>query len=144
MGNEKFVALTVRTEKQAVSKDAPDQYQELTRGAERLSLNFRFKAGKKELDNKALGDIDLIVEILAKNKSGGQKVLLMGFTDNTGGSDRNVQLSKERAETVAEEFRQRGVTPSVIMGFGAQMPVASNDNKEGQEKNRRVEIWLKQ
>lgn len=142
--NEKFVSLTVKTERQSVSKDAPEQYQELTRGAERLSLNFRFRPGKKELDNKALGDIDLVVEILGKNKSGGQKVMLMGFTDNTGDSDRNIQLSKERAEVVAEEFRQRGVTPSVVTGFGAQMPVASNDNKEGQEKNRRVEIWLKQ
>lgn len=141
---EKFVSLTVKTERQAASKDAPDLYQELTKGAERLSLNFRFRPGKKELDNKALNDIDLVVAQLGKNKNANQKVLLFGFTDNTGGSDKNIQLSKERAETVAEEFRQRGITPSVVTGFGAQMPVASNDNKEGQEKNRRVEIWLKQ
>lgn len=141
---EKFVALTLRTEKQTASKDAPDEYQDLTKDAERLSLNFRFRPGKKELDNKALRDIDLVVEILGKNKNANQKVLLMGFTDNTGNSDKNIQLSKDRAETVAEEFRQRGITPAVVTGFGAQMPVASNDSREGQEKNRRVEIWLKQ
>lgn len=141
--NEQFVSLAVRTEKQIVAKEAPDEYQELTHGAERLSLNFRFRTGKKELDNKALHDIDLVVDILGKSRDAGQKILLMGFTDNIGSADKNTQLSKERAETVAEEFKQRGIAPSEVKGFGAQMPVASNDTKEGQEKNRRVEIWLK-
>jgi phosphate transport system substrate-binding protein len=142
--NEKFVSLSIKGEKPTTtSREAPIEYQEITRGAERLSLNFRFRAGKKELDNKALRDIDLVVEILGKGKNAGQKILLLGFTDNTGNAEKNVQLSKERAGTVAEEFKQRGIAPAVVTGFGAEMPVASNDNKEGQEKNRRVEIWLK-
>jgi phosphate transport system substrate-binding protein len=38
---------------------------------------------------------------------------------------------------------QRGLTPTVVRGFGPDLPVASNDTDEGREKNRRVEIWLR-
>jgi phosphate transport system substrate-binding protein len=56
---------------------------------------------------------------------------------------KNVALSKDRAKAVAANFGQRGITPDLITGFGADMPVASNDTDEGRQKNRRVEIWIK-
>jgi phosphate transport system substrate-binding protein len=48
-----------------------------------------------------------------------------------------------RAKIVEDQFAQRGLRPAVVRGFGSDLPVASNDNDEGREKNRRVEIWLK-
>ncbi len=140
---EKFVSRNVETAKPAVVADAPDEYQQVTSGAERLSLNFRFRAGKTQLDNKALGDIDLVVEILGKSKNANQKVLLLGFADGKGNDDVNLRLSKERALAVEQEFKQRGITPAVVTAFGSKLPVASNETEEGREKNRRVEIWLK-
>jgi len=65
--------------------------------------------------------------------------LLLGFADDGGGTD--LEISKERAESVAEQFN--GITPSVVTGFGSQIPVASNASEEGREKNRRVALWLK-
>ncbi len=140
---EKFVSLKVQGEKPAAVADAPDEYQQLTNGAERLSLNFRFRAGQTQLDNKAQRDIDLVVDILGKNKNTGQKVMLLGFADGKGNADTNKRLSEDRAKAVEQEFKQRGITPVVVTGLGSLLPVATNDTEEGREKNRRVEIWLK-
>jgi phosphate transport system substrate-binding protein len=41
------------------------------------------------------------------------------------------------------EFERRGLKPSVVVGFGSDLPVASNDTDDGRDKNRRVEVWLK-
>jgi phosphate transport system substrate-binding protein len=70
-------------------------------------------------------------------------VLLLGFADATGTPQKNVELSKDRATRVSEQFSQRGVQPATIAGFGAEMPVASNETEDGRQKNRRVEIWVK-
>jgi len=65
--------------------------------------------------------------------------LLLGFADDGVGTD--LEISKERAESVAEQFN--GITPPVVTGFGSQIHVASSASEEGREKNRRVALWLK-
>jgi phosphate transport system substrate-binding protein len=69
--------------------------------------------------------------------------MLFGFADSQGGRELNLKLSRERAQSVASQFQQRGVKPGVVTGFGYDLPVASNDSEEGRAKNRRVEIWVK-
>jgi phosphate transport system substrate-binding protein len=48
-----------------------------------------------------------------------------------------------RAKLVEKEFIQRGLKPTIVRGFGSELPVATNDSSEGREMNRRVEIWMK-
>ena len=115
----------------------------LTRGADRLSLNFRFRKGGKELDNKALLDLDRVVNFITDLKLSGQNLLLFGFADDGQNSDMNLSLSKERGMVVADQLTRRGVTPIVITGFGSNLPVASSATEEGRDKNRRVELWLR-
>ncbi len=143
VGNNGFVAQNVKSENTNIVQGAPEEYKRLTSGAERLSLNFRFRSGSKDLDNKAQIDLDRVVNFITDLHYTGQNIMLFGFTDSVGGSDVNIPLSKERANVVAEQFKRRGVAPATVTGFGSQLPVASNDNEEGKEKNRRVEIWLK-
>ena len=67
----------------------------------------------------------------------------MGHTDNVGGFDFNMQLSKARAEAVTVELtRSYGIDAGrlVSSGVGLQAPVASNATDEGRAKNRRVEL----
>jgi outer membrane protein OmpA-like peptidoglycan-associated protein len=40
-------------------------------------------------------------------------------------------------------MRQEGINPVLITGFGQELPVADNSTLDGQEKNRRVEVWLR-
>ena len=47
------------------------------------------------------------------------------------------------AKVIEDQLVQRGVKPAAVKGFGSALPVASNDTDDGREKNRRVEIWIK-
>jgi phosphate transport system substrate-binding protein len=143
-----FIEQTIRAQDKASESgtriaDQPQEYQRATANATRLSLNFRFRSGSKELDNKAIPDLDRVASFLADMRIPTSSVMLFGFADARGRADENLRLSRERAQTVATEFISRGITPPLVTGFGAALPVASNDSPEGQEKNRRVEIWVK-
>lgn len=133
----------VAQEKATKPENAPPEYNRLTRGAGRLSLDFRFLPGGAVLDNKAIADINRVVDFMGDLGYGGNNILLFGFADSTGNPQLNVDLSQARAYAVADEFKQRGLKPGLVKGFGYYLPVASNDTAEGRQKNRRVEIWLK-
>ena len=79
----------------------------------------------------------------------GQRIVIKGFTDSVpiGPALRerfpsNVELSKARADAVADLLKAQGVPANLITttGLGQAHPVASNDTAEGRAKNRRVEI----
>ncbi len=138
-----FVEQNVRAEPAAPAPDSSPQYKTVTSGAQRLSLDFRFRSGSSQLDNKAQADLDRVTSFLSDLRYSGGSVMLLGFSDSTGNSAANVALSKERAKAVADQFAQRGVQPGLVTGFGPEMPIASNDSDDGRQKNRRVEIWVK-
>ena len=138
-----FVEQTVQAQTSAVDAAAPSEYRKATANATRLSMNFRFRTGSKDLDNKALPDLDRVVTFLSDMRTPAGSVMLFGFADAIGAAEANLKLSRERAQTVADEFRKRGLAPAAIAGYGAALPVASNESAEGQERNRRVEIWVK-
>jgi phosphate transport system substrate-binding protein len=123
----------------------PARYRQLTKEKKRMTTNFHFQTGKSTLEDKALLDVSRVADVLADLKYSGTGVVLLGFADSvgcSGSSDPCIKLSKARAEVVAQEFRMHGVTPEVVDGMGSEMPVASNDDPAGREKNRRVEIWI--
>jgi chemotaxis protein MotB len=79
----------------------------------------------------------------------GQKIEVKGFTDNVpiGPELRarfpsNVELSRARAQSVAELLVAQGVPASIMStsGLGDAQPVAPNDTAQGRAKNRRVVI----
>jgi phosphate transport system substrate-binding protein len=43
---------------------------------------------------------------------------------------------------VEAELAERGVRAALVEGRGSEMPVASNADEAGRERNRRVEVWL--
>ena len=75
-------------------------------------------------------------------------LMVSGFTDDRpvrGGSQPfadNWELSARRALTVTRALIEDGVPSSAIFAaaFGAEQPVASNDDAGGRARNRRVEI----
>ena len=128
---------------ETVSSEAPTEYKRLTSGAERLSVDFRFRTGRADLDNKAIVDLDRVIGFVSDLHYSGDNVLLFGFADGTGSRQMNQTLSENRAKTVEQQFQQRGLHPGVVRGFGPDLPVATNETDEGREKNRRVEIWVR-
>jgi phosphate transport system substrate-binding protein len=144
VGEVGFIAQNVTSVQDVVSPSAPPQYRRLTQGAGRLSLDFRFLPSLTTLDSKALADLDRVVSFLADSGYSGDSVMLLGFTDNIGDRAVNIGISQSRARIVAKEFEQRGLRPAIVKGFGPDLPVGSNDSDTGRERNRRVEIWLKE
>ncbi|MGA8216556.1 MAG: phosphate ABC transporter substrate-binding/OmpA family protein [Candidatus Sulfotelmatobacter sp.] len=124
----------------AGSSAVPADYRRLTSGSDRLSLDFRFREGSSQLDNKAVADLSRVVTFVTDLHYSGDRLVLLGFDDSKEATD---NLAKERADAVAQQFEQRGVKAATVVGFGSQPAVASNDTPEGRQRNRRVEIWLR-
>jgi len=69
-------------------------------------------------------------------------IIAVGHTDSVGTDAYNEKLSVQRSETVKAYLVSKGVEKNRIYteGKGESSPVADNKTKEGQAKNRRVEI----
>jgi phosphate transport system substrate-binding protein len=137
-----FVPLTVHAQAYRATREAPRRYLEATRGAERLSVNFRFKRGSAQLDGKARQDIDGVVKFLSAPPASGRHTMLFGFADKSGKEMLNRALSRQRADAVATELREHGVVLDSIDGFGSALPLSGDDGDEARERNRRVEVWV--
>ena len=72
----------------------------------------------------------------------GLNIAVGGYTDNVGSNQLNQNLSEQRAGSVRDYLVQQGVARNSVTatGFGNSVPVASNDNAEGRQANRRVEL----
>jgi outer membrane protein OmpA-like peptidoglycan-associated protein len=70
-------------------------------------------------------------------------LLVEGHTDATGDFDHNMDLSKQRAESVkAWLVTNRGIEADRLrcLGLGQTQPKDTNDSEVGRQKNRRVEL----
>ncbi|MFA6836394.1 MAG: OmpA family protein [Fibrobacteraceae bacterium] len=72
-------------------------------------------------------------------------VSVEGHTDNTGSADHNMKLSEQRAKNVLDFLVTQGIDAQRLSskGYGMTMPVADNTTKEGRQKNRRVDLVIK-
>ena len=70
------------------------------------------------------------------------RVEISGHTDSTGDPNKNMVLSKQRAESVRSFLIKQGCNASLLIakGYGATHPIADNDTDEGRQQNRRVEL----
>jgi phosphate transport system substrate-binding protein len=123
--------------------DVPSHYYDLTKDAERLPFNVHFTSGSSKLDNKAYRDLGRLLQLMEDSHGQSIGVVLLGFTDDVGDPQKNLDLSRQRAETVKDELIAVGISPRVVEGFGKSKPVASNSTAEGRSRNRRVEVWLR-
>ena len=138
-----FIEQNLQTSKVKTQNEAPEEYARLTADAQRLSLNFRFLPNSHRMDNKAVRDMDRVIEYVENAKAANKSIMLFGFSDAVGDEMINLKLSSDRAKAVADELTRRGIKLAHVAGYGASLSIASNSTKEGRERNRRVEIWVK-
>nr|MBA3501734.1 substrate-binding domain-containing protein [Deltaproteobacteria bacterium] len=138
----RFVDLdVVAGDSSTCTEHCPRRYVELTHGARRLSVDFRFRRGSDDADSRAARDLHRVVHFLERHRNG--EVILLGFSDASGDRSGNVRLSRKRADVIASELATRGIRASYVEGFGPAMPLAANETEADREKNRRVEIWVR-
>jgi flagellar motor protein MotB len=78
-----------------------------------------------------------------KNNSG-MKIEIAGHTDNTGDDDANMKLSQQRANEVMTYLITKGISRERLLakGYGETVPIASNDDEDGRQNNRRTEVRI--
>jgi outer membrane protein OmpA-like peptidoglycan-associated protein len=71
-------------------------------------------------------------------------VSIEGHTDAVGTVEKNMTLSQGRANAVRDYLVGHGVPRANLTakGYGPTLPLASNANDEGRERNRRVEFVI--
>ncbi|MFP4212530.1 MAG: flagellar motor protein MotB [Desulfohalobiaceae bacterium] len=108
-----------------------------------LNDQILFKPGSSQLQESGLEILDRLGRVILSTSA---PVNISGHTDDTTAPGvNNYRLSSRRAMSVLEVFLGQGINPDrfSISGYGPDRPIASNQNPEGRQKNRRVEILLK-
>jgi OOP family OmpA-OmpF porin len=99
---------------------------------------FDFNKSVLKPEGKAKLD-DLVGKVKAINL---EVIIAVGHTDAVGSDAYNQKLSVARSEAVKAYLVSKGIEKNRVYteGKGEKQPVADNKTKEGQAKNRRVEI----
>ena len=142
VGQAGLVPLHVST-RAAAPLTAVDHYRQLVTGATRLAADLHFEASSNKLDLHSSREVDRVWNFMMSDHTSPDHLILMGFADNQGTPEANLALSRQRAQAVAAVFAGRGLPPGQVVAFGADLPLADNDNEAGREKNRRVEVFLR-
>lgn len=106
-----------------------------------------FDSGKAVLREESFPILDKIGSVL-KGQLLEHKIGIEGHTDDQpikySGWESNWELSAHRALSVLHHLEDRGIAPErmSVAGYSEYMPVASNQNPEGRQLNRRVEIVI--
>lgn len=85
-----------------------------------------------------------IAKVLQENPK--LELIIEGHTDNVGGAQFNLELSRKRAEAVKRWLVDKvGISEVRLttVGYGLSRPIADNSTEEGRAKNRRVELVRK-
>ncbi len=101
-----------------------------------------FDTNKAELRSGGVNSVQKLADFFKEYPE--RKALIEGFTDSTGSSNHNQDLSDRRANAVRNTLMRMGVSGDRVStrGYGEEYPVASNETTAGRQLNRRVEIIL--
>lgn len=118
------------------------QAQQTDRGTLVTLGDLLFEFDRAEVKPAARGELMKLADFLKAYPD--RRVLIEGHTDNVGADSYNEQLSRRRAEAVAQALVALGVeSPRVtVVGHGKQYPVAANTSDTNRALNRRVEVYL--
>jgi outer membrane protein OmpA-like peptidoglycan-associated protein len=111
-------------------------------GAEMNLYNIYFETDSFAILPESEPELMKLTEFLKNNSS--LNVEIQGHTDNTGDGQKNLELSKLRANSVVEFLVNQGINRSRLQwrGYGETMPVADNETVEGRRQNRRTTIKI--
>lgn len=106
-----------------------------------VASHIYFDYGQTQPNASSNQELEEILSALQNSPD--MKIEISGHTDNTGPHDFNMELSQSRAEAIKNWLVNRGINAERIqaIGYGETRPMASNDDeKDGRELNRRIEI----
>jgi outer membrane protein OmpA-like peptidoglycan-associated protein len=104
--------------------------------------NVYFDVNKSVLRPESNNELMMLVQFLKDNPD--INIELSGHTDSTGNESFNINLSKERADSVKAFIVKQGIDKVRIetKGYGSSRPVSDNETEEGRRLNRRTELEI--
>jgi OOP family OmpA-OmpF porin len=105
--------------------------------------NALFDFDSAEVRSDDYDELNILGTFLQNNPK--TYTILTGYTDSTGPAEYNLELARQRAESVEAYLTSNfnvGVERIVTQWYGIVDPVAGNDTSEGRQKNRRVECMV--
>lgn len=111
------------------------------RAAHHTVVTFAFDKSELTADNQQL--LDQVAEAVGPMKL--YVIQIVGHTDSLGSNRYNLALSQRRADAVVRYLTHQHNIPVVqihTVGYGEDVPVASNKTRDGRGENRRVEVTV--
>ena len=119
--------------------DSPDDLQaSLNALLGRSGVNFA--PDSSDLDDRSQVVLDSAAESIKQVP--GAQVQIVGYTDDDGSPEANLELSQERADAVKDYLVDRDVPADDLttLGRGEEDPLVPNDTPENKARNRRIEL----
>lgn len=109
----------------------------------RMPSDVTFATNQSSINNRFYPTLDDVAAVL--NRYDQSIVDVIGHADSDGSDDYNLNLSRQRASSVARYLVDRGVLADrlYVDGRGESAPIASNATADGKAQNRRVEILIR-
>lgn len=109
----------------------------------RMPSDVTFASNQSTINNRFYPTLDDVSAVL--NRYDQSVIDIIGHADSDGADDYNLNLSRQRASSVAQYLVSRNVLPDrlYVDGQGENAPVASNATPQGKAENRRVEILIR-
>jgi outer membrane protein OmpA-like peptidoglycan-associated protein len=131
--------------------ELPTEIQQTPRGVVVTFRNVLFTFDSADLSPQARREIERMAFVLNHPRAIARQIALDGHADAIGTHTYNLELSRRRANSVAQELVARGVRRDrlTVEAFGKRRPIAPNtlpdgkDNPAGRALNRRVEAIVR-
>ncbi len=106
------------------------------------SSGVYFDTNKSNINAKSAETLNKLAGIFKEYAD--TNILVEGHTDDTGSDAYNMNLSKQRAESVTAYLSSQGISPGrfTTSWYGEEQPKYDNTTVEGRAKNRRVELAI--
>ncbi|MBQ3658239.1 MAG: OmpA family protein [Bacteroidales bacterium] len=118
----------------------PEIKQEVKQIFKKALNGIQFESGKSTILRSSYPILDQVVKVMTENPD--YKLIISGHTDSSGNPEKNMTLSKERADAVKNYLIIHGIPGHRLTaeGYGDTRPVADNKTTKGRALNRRVEL----
>lgn len=107
-----------------------------------FQLNFESNSYKISKENADFMDKEIVKIRSAFYRN--CKIVITGYTDNTGSLAHNKTLSRQRAKAITDYFVSKGFSAKRVTFKGQDIknPIGDNNSEEGKAKNRRVNVLV--
>ena len=108
----------------------------------KFRLNAYFDTGKFDLRQESFPDLERLLKMMQENPK--MVIEVEGHTDNRGSTKPNQVLSENRAKSILTWLVERGIEGKRVthVGYGENMPCATNKTDQGRQLNRRIEVAI--